>query len=180
MLTSCVMSWPHQFLCKKETWKNPNNRWKAVELPNIDRERESLCIAWTTRRVSMNFSGKMWLIIIAKVCKSQGFTLSLEDKFLERLQGGGGRGQTDRPRLFRVKKSVPSSVFNKLELTQILLSFKTSYCNLKIRGLGKTPCEALLSLLIFVFEKFHFNRNCSTFLLLKEMFFNITQDSKWT
>ena len=129
----------------------------------------------------MNFSGKMWLIIIAKVCKSQGFTLSLEGKFLKRLQGGGGgRGQTDRPRLFRVKKSVPSSVFNELELTQILLSFKTSYCNLKIRGLVKTPCEALLSLLIFVFEKFHFNRNCSTFLLLKEMFFNITQDSKWT
>ena len=113
MLTSCVMSWPHQFLCKKETWKNPNNRWKAVELPNIDRERESLCIAWTTRRVSMNFSGKMWLIIIAKVCKSQGFTLSLEDKFLERLQGGAGVKQT-APDFLELKNPSPAQFLTSL------------------------------------------------------------------
>ena len=113
MLTSCVMSWPHQFLCKKETWKNPNNRWKAVELPNIDRERESLCIAWTTRRVSMNFSGKMWLIIIAKVCKSQDFTLSLEGKFLEKLQRGG-RGQTDRPDFLELKNQSPALFLTSL------------------------------------------------------------------
>ena len=115
MLTSCVMSWPHQFLCKKETWKNPNNRWKAVELPNIDRERESLCIAWTTRRVSMNFSGKMWLIIIAKVCKCQGFTLSLEDKFLERLQGGGGAGvKQTAPDFLELKNPSPAQFLTSL------------------------------------------------------------------
>ena len=116
MLTSCVMSWPHQFLCKKETWKNPNNRWKAVELPNIDRERESLCIAWTTRRVSMNFSGKMWLIIIAKVCKSQGFTLSLEGKFLKRLQGGGGGAGVKQtaPDFLELKNPSPAQFLTSL------------------------------------------------------------------
>ena len=36
----------------------------------------------------MRFSGKMWLLIILKVTKKHGFTLSLEDKFLEKSQGG--------------------------------------------------------------------------------------------
>ena len=35
----------------------------------------------------MRFSGKMWLAIILKVTKQQGFTLSLENKFLEKPQG---------------------------------------------------------------------------------------------
>ena len=36
----------------------------------------------------MKFSGKMCLIIILKVTKNQGLTLSLEDKYFEKLQGG--------------------------------------------------------------------------------------------
>ena len=39
-------------------------------------------------------------MIILKVTKDQGFTLSLEDTFFEKLQGGGG--QIDAPSRFRV------------------------------------------------------------------------------
>ena len=35
-----------------------------------------------------------------------------------------------------LKNLLARSVFGKLQLTQISLNFKTSYCNLKIRGLG--------------------------------------------
>ena len=37
----------------------------------------------------MKFSGKMWLIIILKVTKSQSFTLSGADTVLEKQQGRG-------------------------------------------------------------------------------------------
>ena len=37
----------------------------------------------------MKFLGKMYLKIILKVRKKQGFTLSLEDTFFEKPQGGG-------------------------------------------------------------------------------------------
>ena len=36
----------------------------------------------------MKFLGKMFLKIILKVTKKQGFTLSLEDTVFEKLQGG--------------------------------------------------------------------------------------------
>ena len=36
----------------------------------------------------MKFSGKMCFKIILKVAKNQGFTLSLEDAFFEKPQGG--------------------------------------------------------------------------------------------
>ena len=49
----------------------------------------------------MKFSGKMWLMIIIKVTKKQGFKLSLEDTFFEKSQG---EGQIDTPKRFRVKK----------------------------------------------------------------------------
>ena len=38
----------------------------------------------------MKFSGKMCLMIILKVTKNQGFTLSLEDTFFEKPQRGVG------------------------------------------------------------------------------------------
>ena len=40
----------------------------------------------------MKFSIKMFLEIILKVTKNQGFTLALEDKFFEKLQGSGSWG----------------------------------------------------------------------------------------
>ena len=42
------------------------------------------------------------------------------------------------------KKFVTRSVFGELQLTQISLNFKTSCCNLKIRGLGAKLCVAFL------------------------------------
>ena len=36
----------------------------------------------------MKFSRNMWLIIILEVIKKKSFTLSLEEKFLEKPQGG--------------------------------------------------------------------------------------------
>ena len=42
------------------------------------------------------------------------------------------------------KKFVTMSVFGELQLTQISLNFKTSCCNLKIRGMGAKLCVAFL------------------------------------
>ena len=54
-------------------------------------------------RISMKFLGKMWLIIILKVTKSQVFILSLEDTFLEKPQG---EGQVDpSPSRLRAKRN---------------------------------------------------------------------------
>ena len=53
-----------------------------MEIANID--REILHIFWRTSGILMKFSRKMWLLIILKVTKKQGFTLSLEDKFFEK------------------------------------------------------------------------------------------------
>ena len=49
----------------------------------------------------MKFSGKMCLMIILKVTKKQGFTLSLEDTFFEKQQEKGD--QIEPPSRFRVK-----------------------------------------------------------------------------
>ena len=66
---------------------------KIDDIANID--REILYNFWATWRILMKFSGKMWLMIILKVKKEQGFTLSLEDTFFEKPQGWGG--QIDPP-----------------------------------------------------------------------------------
>ena len=56
-----------------------------MKIANI--EEYNLHIFWTTRGISMKFSGKMWLMIKLKVTKKQGFTLSLESTILEKLKG---------------------------------------------------------------------------------------------
>ena len=66
--------------------KNPKNWGKLMKIANID--REFLHIFWTTWGNSIKFSGKMCFKIILKVTKNQGFTLSLEDTFFEKPQGG--------------------------------------------------------------------------------------------
>ena len=64
------------------------NRWKSMKIASID--REFLHNFWMTWRTSKNLSGKMWFIIILKVTKHQGFTLSLENTVFEKSQGEGG------------------------------------------------------------------------------------------
>ena len=58
-----------------------------MKIANID--REILHNFWTTWEISMKFSGKMWLMIILKLTKNQGFTLSLEGTYFKKSQGGG-------------------------------------------------------------------------------------------
>ena len=57
-----------------------------MKIVNID--EENLHIFRKIWRMSMTFSGKMCLMIILKVTKKQGFTLSLEDTVLKNSQGG--------------------------------------------------------------------------------------------
>ena len=42
--------------------------------------------------------------------------------------------------VLKFKKFMTRSVFGELQLTQISLNFKSSCCNLKIRGLGAKLC----------------------------------------
>ena len=68
-----------------------------MKIANID--REILHNFWTTWGILMKISGKMCLMIILKVTKNQGFTLSLEDTFFEKPQGC----PADSPSRFRVE-----------------------------------------------------------------------------
>ena len=56
-------------------------------MKTVNTDGENLHVFWKTWRISMKFSGKMWLMIILKVTKNQGFTPSREDTFLEKPQG---------------------------------------------------------------------------------------------
>ena len=74
-------------------------------------------------------------------------------------------------RFCKSKKFVSTSVFGELQLTQISMNFKTSCCNIKIRGLGAKVCVSFLF--------FNFERNCDVlkskipcFLLNKKINFN--------
>ena len=78
-----------------------------MKLINVD--EENLHIFRTTREMSMKFSKKICLMIISKVTKNQGFTRPPKDTVLETGVGGGG-GQIDPPRLFRVKSLKTRSV----------------------------------------------------------------------
>ena len=61
----------------------------------------------------MNFSEELWFMMILKVTKKQGFTLSLSRKdSLEKEQGWGGGGQIDPPSLFRVKSVSLEQMFS--------------------------------------------------------------------
>ena len=56
-----------------------------MKVANID--REIVYNFWTTRGISIKFSGKMWLMVVLKATKKQGFFLSLEETFFEKPQG---------------------------------------------------------------------------------------------
>ena len=91
--------------------KNPKNWGKLMKIANID--REILHNFWTTWRISMKFSGKMCLMIILKVTKNQGFTPSLEEIFLEKLEG---RSNWHPPAVLGLKhKNVCENVVEDLE-----------------------------------------------------------------
>ena len=56
----------------------------------------------------MKFSGKMWLLIIIKVTKKQGFSVSLKNFFLEKPQRGDQIDPSPSP--FRVKSLLQFSL----------------------------------------------------------------------
>ena len=69
-----------------------------MEIANID--VEFLHIFWTTWGNSMKFSGKMCFKIILKVTKKQGSTLSIEDTFFKKPQGGESQSGRLELRMF--------------------------------------------------------------------------------
>ena len=80
-----------------------------MKIANID--RESLHIFWANWGISLKFSGKMWLMIILKLTKNHGSTVSLEDALSGKPQGEGGGGvgggvksTLDLPSLIRVNQ----------------------------------------------------------------------------
>ena len=79
--------------------KNLKNWWKSMKIANIDREIPH--IFWMTWGMSLKFSEKMYLMIILKVTKKQGFPLYLEDTFFKKPQGG----QIDPPAVLGLKDS---------------------------------------------------------------------------
>ena len=70
-----------------------------MKIVNID--GEILHIFWMTWGISIKFSGKIWLMIIIKVTKNEGFTLSLEDTVFEKPQGGSNWPPPPTPSRFR-------------------------------------------------------------------------------
>ena len=79
-----------------------------------------------------------------------------------------------RTSIFQFKKFVSRSAFNELQLRLISLNFKTSYCNLTVRGWGKT---CVFFYLCLVFEIL--NRTVSSFSRGMTLF-NITHDRTGT
>ena len=62
----------------------------------VETVEENPYIFYTIKKPLMKFSGKMQLMIMLKVTKRQGFTLFLENAFLEKSQGGGGDKTVDK------------------------------------------------------------------------------------
>lgn len=72
---------------------------RCLTLVTVNIEGENLHIFWTTRRISMKFSGNMGIIIISKVPKKQLQPLS-KKAFLEKKCMGGGSCQIDPSQSF--------------------------------------------------------------------------------
>ena len=80
-----------------------------MKIANTD--RETFHNFWATWGISMKLSGKMCLMIISKVTKSQGFILSLENTFFEKPYGG--EGGSNWPPSFPSRFKVKSIFFHK-------------------------------------------------------------------
>ena len=92
-----------------------------MKIVNID--VENILIFQMTWKISMKFSGKMWVMIIVKIPKSQGFTLLLEDTFFE------------KPHVAEFK--LTSHSFLKVEkifenLTYIIVNYDFSFITLRM------------------------------------------------
>ena len=86
-----------------------------MKIVNID--GKILHIFWKTWGISKKFSGKMWLMIILKVTKNQGFIISLEDTVSENSQAG----QLDTPSRFRVNMVANKIIYIKLCVRNLVI-----------------------------------------------------------
>ena len=134
MLTSSVTCDVISFFVTNKCQK----KWKVDEIANID--GENLHIFWAIWLISLKFSGKMWLMIILKVTKNQGFTLSLESAFLEKPQGKG-EGSSWPPSLLKVKDLSCSL------LVWLLLIFALQ--NIQVKG-QYLNCDSIKDLKIII------------------------------
>ena len=69
----------------------------------------------------MKFSGKMCLMIILKVTKDQGFTLSLEDTFFENPQGV--EVKLTPPAVLGLKDIIKQNITGNYEIIQKIVYF---------------------------------------------------------
>ena len=92
---------------------------KSMKIVNI--EGVNLHIFWKTWGNTIKFSGKTWLIIISKVTKKQGFTFSLENKFLEKIWPHREGSNWFSLAFFRVKQCA-DTIKNDEEIRETFLS----------------------------------------------------------
>ena len=90
------------FFVTRKCQKNPENQWKSMKIATVN--REIIHNFWTTWGVSIKFSWKMWIMIILKVTKKQGLTLSLEDTFFAKRQGGSNSLPPPPPAILGLNK----------------------------------------------------------------------------
>ena len=103
--------------------KNPKNLrtssyWRIIS--------SYLHILWRSGGISIKLSEKMWLMIILKVAKTQGFNISLRNTFLKKPQGA----QIEPPIFLRLSyymllfenfSKYTNKLFDKSPLWQLLL-----------------------------------------------------------
>ena len=109
MLTSLVSLWRENVKISKKHW------WKQLILTG-----KSLHIFWTPWRTSIKFSRNMWLMIILKLIKNQGYTVSLENTFFEKPQEEGDSSNWPR-------KPFKSYRVFTIKLTRLLLYIATIF-----------------------------------------------------
>ena len=94
-----------------------------MKLANID--RKILHIFWTTWGISIKLLGKMWLMILLKVTKNLGFTLSLWDRFFKKTWMG--------EKVITLKSAIDGSSCTTTTLCILIHNHKnTTYINIVI------------------------------------------------
>ena len=106
---------------------------QLMKILNI--EEKNLHIFWTNWGISTKFSGKMCLMIILKVTKKQGFTLSLRIIILEKSQVWGPNCQID-PLCIALRGNIPlggNSCYKWMKIEKInFKSIKISTCGITL------------------------------------------------
>ena len=134
-----------------------------MKIANID--TESLHILWTTSKMSMKFSEKMWLMIILKVTENQDCTLSSKDTFLEKPQGVGMGVQ-----IYSCSHQHPSSlgIFRvNIWNTVILRDVVVRKADIKTLNINLNYCVS--ALLLYLVRLFWVHFSWHIFLLLKTL-----------